>query len=241
MKSLSVLFVVLLSSLAIANPDGGDQNDGLMDKGKHDKHGKHGKNKKGGHKMDGEMKQCAKLQHLEHEVRFASNTSRLQQLQDDKKLTAAQVQEIKDKGANASSQVQQIRANQTLAADCDRVAASRKLHHDCHKMKSLQTWLDNSNNQTFVQRIENRFNLTASEVASKKAKNQEKLDALKGNNTLVQACKQFDSGKDGSSSKPGAQAQKGSKSAASSINIPQGATSCVFALAITFAMAVTIF
>ena len=140
-------------------------------------------------------KQCKSIAKWTSQIALANNQTKLDELMTKKNLTMEQITKIKDKATNATTQLKTAQGNTTLTSMCDEAAPVEKA---CGQMKAVMKLTELATNQTKLDKITAKKNLTQEQVTKIKDKAtqaQTKLKTLQGNTTLVSMCDAFSAAK----------------------------------------------
>lgn len=138
-------------------------------------------------------KLCKKMRRLTIVSEIAANQTKLDVWVTEGKLDANEVNAIKAKAANATTELQAIRSNTTLVGECAIVDAERKSAKQCKQMKQLAKLAALAGNDTAMTAFEEKKGLNETQIETLKAKVSEasvKLQAMQSNTTLANFCAQ---------------------------------------------------
>jgi hypothetical protein len=138
-----------------------------------------------------EKSQCNEISRLTQLTEFASNATKLTELETKHNLTATQLNEIKAEAANATTRLTELKANTTLVSQCAAVAADKQLKSQCKEIETLTKLTAFVNNATALSELQAKRNLTAAqmeEIKEEAANATAKLQTLTSNTTLTASC-----------------------------------------------------
>lgn len=142
-----------------------------------------------GTSINRECRQMAKLTKI---TELAANQTKLDAMVAKGKLDAAGVDKIKQKAANATTELQTLQSNTTLVQECQVVDAHQKVVGECKAMKKLEKLANMANNQTaMLEAIAQKKGLNDTQLAKLQqriASATAKLQDMKGNTTLTDLC-----------------------------------------------------
>jgi nitrate reductase alpha subunit len=136
-------------------------------------------------------KACRTMAKLEGLTKLAANTTKLDALVTKGKLNQTEVDAIKAKAANATSELATMTSNTTLVSECAVVSAHEKVVGECKAMKSLTKLAALANNQTAMDAFMAKHNITAAKMTKLEEKignASTKLQTLMSNTTLTDLC-----------------------------------------------------
>ncbi|TID18731.1 HET-domain-containing protein [Venturia nashicola] len=191
MQFKSVILALCLSTFAIAK--GHDKNENAVASAA--MNGKQGeisgsKTKNSTH-GNSEEKQCSELSRLTKLVNLVNNATKLTELETKHNMTADKITKLKASAANATSRLTELQSNTTLTSQCAVVDAGQKLKGQCKEIKMLTNMMDVAGNTTALSEMATKKNWTDAQVTKFKARAANattKLNKLKSNSTLVNAC-----------------------------------------------------
>jgi len=213
MQFKSIILALCLTTFTLAAPKEHKNNNGTMDGhdgAKDHKGGKH--HEKNGTHANSEKAMCKEMTKLTKLTDLVNNATKLQEMETKHNLTATQIDEIKAKAANATTKLTELKANATLTSQCAVIDAGEKTKSQCKEMSKLTKLMDLMNNATALSELESKKNLTAAEMTKLKdeaAKAGTKLNKLKSNSTLMTACENLKTAKNGSSGNGNAASSSG--------------------------------
>lgn len=138
-------------------------------------------------------KSCAKMRKLTVLSEIANNQTKLDEWVAKGKLDTAEVDTLKAKAANATTELQTMQSNTTLVGECAVVDAERKSVSECQQMKKLTKLAALAGNETAMAAFEQKKNLNETGIENLKVKITEaetKLKELQSNTTLTDFCAQ---------------------------------------------------
>ncbi|KAJ4990848.1 hypothetical protein SVAN01_03637 [Stagonosporopsis vannaccii] len=138
-------------------------------------------------------KSCKKMRRLNVLSQLSANQTKLDTWVAEGKLDTDEVNAIKAKAANATTELQILQSNTTLVAECAVVDAERKSVKQCRKMKKLTKLARLAGNETALAAFEQKKGLNETGVELLKTKIVEastKLQEMRSNTTLVDFCAQ---------------------------------------------------
>ncbi|KAJ4339159.1 hypothetical protein N0V95_007844 [Ascochyta clinopodiicola] len=138
-------------------------------------------------------KSCKKLRKLTVLSELANNQTKLDAWVTAGKLDTAEVDAIKAKAANATTELQSMQANTTLVGECAIVNAERKSVNQCKQMKKLAKLAALAGNDTAMAAFEQKKGLNETGIEKLKAKIAQastKLQEMQSNTTLTSFCTQ---------------------------------------------------
>lgn len=134
---------------------------------------------------------CKRMAALTNLSTMAANQTRLDTLLADKKLTQEQVDNILSKKDAINAELQQLRSNSTLTAECGVINAHRQVVKGCEKLDKLEKLAELANNKTAYDEHLAGEILNQKQIEQLK-KNMEtaelKLQELRDNSTLIELC-----------------------------------------------------
>jgi hypothetical protein len=113
---------------------------------------------------------CKKMRKLTIFTQFAANQTKLDAWVAEGKLDTAQVDAIKAKAANATTELQTMQSNTTLVSECAVVNAERKSVTQCWQMKKLNKLAKLAGNDTALAAFETKKGLNETGIEKLKAK-----------------------------------------------------------------------
>lgn len=134
---------------------------------------------------------CKRIAQLSNLSNVAANQTLRDTLLADKKLTQEQVEYIETKKDAIESELNDLSSNTTLATECGTINAHRKAVKDCKKLRKLEQLVELATNKTaYDEHLAGELlNQKQMEQLKKNMENAEiKLQALRGNSTLVDLC-----------------------------------------------------
>lgn len=144
-------------------------------------------------------KSCKRMRRLNALSQLSANQTKLDAWVAEGKLDIAGVEVIKEKAANATTELQTLQSNTTLVAECAVVNAERRSVRQCKKMKKLTKLVALAGNETALTAFEQKKGLNETGIERLKAKIAEastKLQEMQSNNTLTDFCAQRQQQKD---------------------------------------------
>lgn len=191
---LALLFALFATSYAWVDTTG-DYPRGILEARKGRKNDTDGNGDGNGDPTKRACKTMAKLTKL---TELAANQTALDAKVANGKLTAAEVEEIKAKAATATTELQTMQSNSTLAQECATISAHQAVVKSCKQMNKLQKLINVANNQTAIDALVSKKGLNDTEVAKLKEKAANattKLTEMQANTTLTDLCAQEQSQK----------------------------------------------
>lgn len=194
MQFKSVILALCLSSFAVAkgHEKNGTAGVDAMGTGMDKTDGEiGGSKKKNGTHENSEKRQCREMSHLTRLVDLVNNATKLTELETKHNLTADKITRLKDSAANATTRLTELQSNTTLVSQCAIVDAGEKLKGQCKQMKMLTKMMDVAANATALSEMATKRGWTDAQTTKFKARAANatmKLDKLKSNTTLVDAC-----------------------------------------------------
>ncbi|KAF2114603.1 hypothetical protein BDV96DRAFT_600566 [Lophiotrema nucula] len=164
-------------------------------------------------------KVCSKMAKLTKLTELAANTTKLDALMTKGKLNQTEVDAIKAKAANATTELATMTSNSTLVTECQVVDAHKKVVGECKQMKSLEKLSALAGNQTAMQAYieKKKLNGTKLEKLQERIGNAStKLTAMQANTTLTSLCASEQKGTTGTTNNGTAASGTGSTTAAQS-------------------------
>lgn len=156
---------------------------------------------------------CKKLSKLEKITQLAANQTHLDDLITKGKLTTEEVDALKAKAANSTTELATMTSNATLVSECAAVNARKRVQRQCKTMAKLAKLTSIANNQTAIDALaaDKSLNSTQVEKLQEKIANAvAKLQTMQSNTTLTDLCAQMKqqkgSAEDGDGSQEGTQA-----------------------------------
>lgn len=134
---------------------------------------------------------CKRLGHLSHLSNVATNQTLRDTLLADGKLSQEQIDYIVIEGDAITSELNTLKSNTTLMSECGTINAHSKALKDCKKLDKLEKLVEMANNKTaYDEHLAGELlNKMQMEQLKKNMENAEiKLQALRGNSTLVALC-----------------------------------------------------
>ncbi|KAE9968086.1 hypothetical protein EG328_004169 [Venturia inaequalis] len=191
MQFTSVVLALCISGFAAAkgHEKNGTAVAGAAMDGKHGQIG--GSKTKNSTHGNSEKKQCSELSRLTKLVDLVNNSTKLTELETKHNMTADKITKLKDSAAKATTRLTELQSNTTLTSQCAIVNAGDKLQGQCKEMKMLTKMMDVAGNATALSEMAAKKNWTDAETDKFKAHAANatmKLNKLKSNTTLVDAC-----------------------------------------------------
>jgi hypothetical protein len=169
---LSIFSTLLLSSLAFARGDKGQDDPTQPANGAQPKHGGGG----GGGGRGRASTPCDQFIHAEFVVKVNSNKTEMDRIE---AKNPTRAQRLQAENANATALMHQLEANSTFVKECQTYEVRRHLDRDCNRLRHLEQAANDSTNST------------------RQADAKNKLAELQKNQTLVNDCKNQQSGSNG--------------------------------------------
>ncbi|KZM26456.1 hypothetical protein ST47_g2261 [Ascochyta rabiei] len=138
-------------------------------------------------------KSCRKIRNLAVLSGLASNQTKLDAWVAEGRLNTAEVDAIKAKAANATTELQSLQTNTTLVGECTVVNAERESVKQCKQMMKLAKLASLAGNDTATAAFEQKKGLNETGIENLKAKIAEastKLQEMQSNTTLTSFCTQ---------------------------------------------------
>ncbi|KAF2652011.1 hypothetical protein K491DRAFT_605765 [Lophiostoma macrostomum CBS 122681] len=138
-------------------------------------------------------KACRTMAKLTKLTNLAANQTKLDAMIASGKINATEVDAIKAKAANATSELQTMQSNTTLVSECAVVDAHQAVLKECKQMTKLTKLADLATNQTAMDALMQKKNLNDTQMAKLQeriANATTKLKTLQGNTTLTDLCTQ---------------------------------------------------
>ncbi|ORY10794.1 hypothetical protein BCR34DRAFT_588344 [Clohesyomyces aquaticus] len=162
---------------------------------------------------------CRKMAKLESITALAANQTKLDAMVAKGRLNATEVEAIKAKAANATTELQTMQGNTTFVTECAVIGAHQKVVGQCKAMKSLAKLSDLANNATAMAALASKKQLNETQMAKLQEKignATTKLKEMQANTTLTDLCASQQKAKagDASASTSATQAQSTGGSAA---------------------------
>lgn len=135
---------------------------------------------------------CKRIRALTILTNVANNQTAMDAMLAKGKFDAEQIAFIKSNMASVAAELDSLKSNTTLTAQCDVVNARRKVARQCRRMKRLEKLSALANNQTaYNQHLTTEVlnGKKVDELKKKVEKAKVKLQALKSNTTLVNLCR----------------------------------------------------
>jgi len=137
--------------------------------------------------------QCAQIRRLTALTTLASNQTRLDTLVSSGEMSERKAGQVKAKAALATTRLQALTANSTVAAECATINAERKMKQNCKQMKRWEKLTNLASNATALDAFAAQKNMNATKLASLKAtlqKVETRLQEMQANTTLMAFCGQ---------------------------------------------------
>jgi DNA polymerase III alpha subunit len=137
--------------------------------------------------------QCAQIRKLTALTTLASNQTKLDTLVSSGEMSEKKAGQVKAKASVATTKLQALTANSTVAAQCAIINAERKMKQNCRQMKRWEKLTNLASNATALDAFAAQKNMNATKLATLKAmlqKVETRLQEMQANTTLMAFCGQ---------------------------------------------------
>ncbi|EAT82483.2 hypothetical protein HBH56_110770 [Parastagonospora nodorum] len=137
--------------------------------------------------------QCAQIRKLTALTTLASNQTKLDTLVSSGEMSEKKAGQVKAKASIATTKLQALTANSTVAAQCATINAERKMKQNCRQMKRWEKLTNLASNATALDAFAAQKNMNATKLAALKAtlqKVETRLQEMQANTTLMAFCGQ---------------------------------------------------
>lgn len=134
---------------------------------------------------------CRRIAALTNLSNMAANQTLLDELLSERKISKAQVDDIKQRKDDINAELQTLNSNATLAAECGAVNAHRQAVKDCKRLAKLEQLAELAKNKTaYDEHLAGELlNQKQTEQLKKNMETAEiKLQEMRSNSTLVEVC-----------------------------------------------------